>query len=134
MAVVACLDTRVYMVHFAEKPAWTGRIVDAARLPRSMVVSSTVTITELVYLMTPKLGLETLHLRIGSARQSRVRFLPVSEEIAERAGGIVLENRNVPLADSIIAATALVHTRGRVCTDDPHFASIPGIQPFWGRT
>ncbi len=133
MALVGCLDTRVYTVHFAEKPTWTRRIVDAASLPGSMVVSSAITIAELVYLITPKLGLETLHLRIGSAKQSGVRFLPVSEEIAERAGRIVLGEMDVPLADAVIAATALIHTGGRVYTDDPHFARISGIQSTWGR-
>ena len=45
-----------------------------------------------------------------------------------------MKDRDLPIADAIIAATAVARTGGRVYTDDPHFALIPGIQTLWGRT
>ncbi len=133
MAVRACLDTRFYTVHFSERPVWTTRVVQAAGQSESLIVSSTISITELVYLMTQKLSLETVRLRLGSAKQAGIEFIPASEEIAHQAGRIVLEEREVPIADAIIAATALAHTGGRVYTDDPHFKRIPGIRVLWGQ-
>src|SRR5712692_4374047 len=133
MALVACLDTRFYFAHALEKSPWMDRILDQSRLSGSRIVSSTVTIAELLSNMGSKIGVETVQLRVRSAKNHGVVFMPVSEDIAARAGEIVLRTRNLPLADAIIAATALDLVQGRVCTDDPHFASIPGIQPFWGR-
>ncbi len=134
MALVACLDTRFYFAHALEKSPWMERILDQAHLSSSRIVSSTVTIAELLSNMGSNIGLETVQLRIRSAKNHGVVFVPVSENIASQAGEIVLRTRDQPLADSIIAATALELVQGRVCTDDPHFASIPGIQPFWGRS
>ncbi|TMI54042.1 type II toxin-antitoxin system VapC family toxin [Candidatus Bathyarchaeota archaeon] len=54
--------------------------------------------------------------------------------MARHAGEISLKDRDLPIADAIVAATAVAHTGGRVYTDDPHFAHIPGIQTLWGRT
>lgn len=133
MAIRACLDTRFYTVHFAEKPSWTRKVVQAAHLSESLLVSSTISITELVYLVTPDMGLESMSLRVGSAKQAGIEFIPPSEEIADQAGRIILAAGNLPIADAIIAATALAHTGGRVYTDDPHFKKVPGIRVFWGR-
>ena len=133
MALVACLDTRFYFAHALGKSPWMDRVLDQARLSGSRIVSSTITIAELLSNMGSIMGLETVQLRISSAKNHGVEFVPPSEGIASRAGEIALKIRDLPLADVIIAATALDLVQGRVCTDDPHFASIPGIQPFWGR-
>ncbi len=134
MALVACLDTRFYFAHALEKNPWMDRVLDQAHLSSSRIVSSTITIAELLSNMGSKIGLETVQLRIRSAKNHGVEFIPLSEDIASRAGEIALRIRDLPLADAIIAATALSLVQGKVYTDDPHFASIPGIQPLWGRT
>ncbi len=85
-------------------------------------------------MMTQSVGLETVHLRLDSAKEAGIRFVPPSEEVARRAGAILLKERDLPIADAIIAATAIIHTEGRVYTDDPHFTNISGIRPLWGRT
>ncbi len=132
MALIGCLDTRFYFAHAEGKSAWTRRIVDEALQPGSLVISSTVTITELLSVMGAEVGLETVRLRINSAKAVGVGFIPPSEEIASRAGEIALKDRELPLADAIIAATAMDQTGGRVYTDDPHFKKIPGIRIVWG--
>ncbi len=134
MALVACLDTRFYFAYALEKRPWMDRILEQARLSSSRIVCSTITIAELLSNMGSEIGLETVQLRVRSAKNHGVEFVPPSEDIASRAGEIALRIRDLPLADAIIAATALDLVQGRVCTDDPHFASIPGIQPFWGRS
>ncbi len=82
MALVACLDTRFYFAHAPEKIPWTERLPDQAHLSSSRIVSSTVTIAELLSNMRPKIGLETVQLRIRSAENHGVVFVPVSEDIA----------------------------------------------------
>ena len=131
----ACLDTRFYFTHYGqETPSWTRRVVEAGRLPGSGLVSSTITITELISVMTPSVGLDAVHLRVDSAKDAGIRFIPPSEEIAHQAGEILLKEKDLPIADAIIAATAMAYTQGRVYTDDPHFKKIPGIRVIWGRT
>ena len=131
----ACLDTRFYFTHYGqETPSWTRRVVEAGRLPGSGLVSSTITITELISVMTPSVGLDAVHLRVDSAKDAGIRFIPPSEEIAHQAGEILLKEKDLPIADAIIAATAMAYTQGRVYTDDPHFKKIPGISVTWGRT
>ena len=133
MALAACLDTRFYFAHALEKNPWTGRVLDRAGLSESRIVSSTVTIPELLSNMGILVGLEITQLRILSAKNHGVEFVPVSEDIATRAGEIALKVRDLPIADAIIAATALELSQGKVYTDDPHFTKIPGVQPVWGR-
>jgi len=134
MALRGCLDTRFFFAHAEDKSFWTKRLVEAARLPGSHVVSSTITITELVSEMGARVGLETVRLRIRSARGAGIVFIAPSEEIASAAGEMALRNKELPIADAIIASTAILHTNGRVYTDDPHFSKVPGIRVIWGRT
>ena len=133
MALVACLDTRFYFAHAQEESAWTKKIVDMARLPGSKIVSSTITITELLSAMGATVGSETVHHRIKSVRTAGIEFVPPSEEMTATAGEMLLRDRELPLADAVIAATAMARTGGRVYTDDPHFKKIPGIRVLWGR-
>lgn len=98
-----------------------------------MIVSSTITIAELLSAMGAAVGAETVHLRIKSARTAGIGFVPPSEDMAATAGEMILKDRELPLADAIIAATALDQADGRVYTDDPHFKRIPGIRTVWGR-
>ena len=79
MALKACLDTRFYFTHYSqETPSWTMRVVEAGRLPGSGLVSSTITITELIFLMTPSVRLDAVHLRVDSAKDAGIEFIPPS--------------------------------------------------------
>ncbi len=132
----ACLDTKFYSAYYAESgPSmeWAHRLIDAARIPESRVISSTISITELLSVMTPKVGMDTVRLRVRSARNKGIEFVPPDEEISTLAGEISVRNPEVPLADVIISATAMVHVDGRVYTDDAHFRQMHGIHVLWGR-
>ena len=134
MALVGCLDTRFYFAHAEDQASWTKKIVSEASQRGSLVVSSTITIAELLSTMGADVGFETTTLRINSARLAGVNFIPISEKIASSAGEMIVKNNDLPLADAVIAATALDLTNGRVYTDDPHFQKITGIRTLWGRT
>ncbi len=134
MALVGCLDTRFYFAHAEDQASWTKKIVSEASQRGSLVVSSTITIAELLSTMGADVGFETTTLRINSARLAGVNFIPLSEKIASSAGEMIVKNNDLPLADAVIAATALDLTNGRVYTDDPHFQKITGIRTLWGRT
>jgi predicted nucleic acid-binding protein len=134
MALVGCLDTRFYFAHAEDQSSWTKKIVSEASQRGSLIISSTITIAELLSAMGANVGLETTTLRINSARLAGVKFIPLSEKIASKAGEMILKNNDLPLADAVIAATALDLTQGRVYSDDSHFQKITGIHTVWGRT
>src|SRR6267143_5442020 len=94
MALVGCLDTRCYFAHAEDQASWTKRIVSEASQRGSLVVSSTITIAELISAMGADAGLETTTLRINSARLAGVNFIPLSEKIALGAGEMILKNNN----------------------------------------
>ncbi|HYY91012.1 MAG TPA: PIN domain-containing protein [Candidatus Dormibacteraeota bacterium] len=133
MALVGCLDTRFYFAHAEGRFPWTRKAIDGARQQGSVLVSSTITITELLSEMAPAVGLETVQHRINSAKTAGIGFIAPSEAIASRAGEISLRDKTLPIADAIIASTALDRTQGRVYTDDPHFEKILGVHVIWGR-
>src|SRR2546425_9484037 len=133
MALTACLDTKFYFALAGEKPAWALRVLDEAKLAGSRVVSSTVTIAELLSTMGAAVGLETVRLRIASVIAAGVEFVPLSASIASQAGEMLMRVKDLPLADAIIGATAIKETNGRVYSDDQHFKTIPGVKPVWGR-
>lgn len=134
MAIVGCLDTRFHFAHAERRHPWTRIAVDEARHQGSTLISSTITITELLSEMATAVDLETVQHRINSAKVAGIEFVPPSEVIASRAGEISLNDKTLPIVDAIIAATALDKTQGRVYTDDPHFNKIDGIHVVWGRT
>lgn len=76
-------------------------------------------------------GVEAVDTRIASLKALGIAFIPVTEEIAQTAGKIALSTTRIPLADAIIAATALLHAEGIVVTDDEHFKHIKGVKAEW---
>lgn len=130
----ACLDTRFYFAHYSkDAPSWTKKVVADSRAGSSYLVSSTVTVTELVSTMTLSVGLDAVRIRINSAKDAGIGLIPPSEEIAGYAGELMLSDHELPMADAIIAATAIVHSGGRVYTDDSHFEKLQGVHVVWGR-
>src|SRR2546428_120371 len=50
--------------------------------------------------------------------------------LARDAGFLRCVHRDLPMADCVIAATAL-RVEGRVVTNDPHFAKVKGLRTTW---
>ena len=134
MALNAILDTRFYFSYYNpedDKTAeWTRQIIRMASRNILKLGSSIITITELYKTMGKLIGSKTVEIRIRSAKRHKITFIPVTERIAEKAGLISLKMR-IPIADAIIAATALIHAKGIVITDDPHFNLIKNVKVRW---
>lgn len=138
MALKIILDTRFYFSYYnpenSEISAWSKRIVQGVLRGRFKAASSVVTITELYATMGRLIGMDVVKLRIASIKSLQISFIPVTEEISNVAGEIALRIPKVPLADAIIAATALTYANGNVITDDEHFKLIRGIKTKWLRS
>ena len=77
-------------------------------------------------------GREAVRLRISSIKNSGIEFIPIDEEISERAGDLKLNSGELPMADAIIAATAHLSSAGRLFSDDEHFKGIRNIKSVVG--
>lgn len=131
----AVLDTRFYFSYYNpeddEVASWSRKLVQRVSSNEMKVASSTITIIELFGTMGRMVGFEVVGTRLSSLRASNIAFIPVTDEIARAAGRITMTSPKIPIADAIIAATALLHAGGVVITDDEHFSIIKGIKLRW---
>ena len=131
----AVLDTRFYFSYYnpesEEVATWSKKLIQRVLREELKVASSMITIIELYGIMGRIVGLDTVKARVTSIKASNIAFIPVTEEIAQVAGRITLTTPRTPLADAIIAATALIHAGGVVITDDKHFDPIKGVKVIW---
>jgi len=135
MALKVILDTRFYFSYYNPENKkiadWSKHIIQKISKGQIKAASSTITITELYNTMGRILGTDAIKIRIASAKSSNINIIPVKEDIAELAGKITLNTPKIPIADAIIAATAIIHAKGIAVTDDEHFKTIKDIKVKW---
>lgn len=102
----------------------------------SMLVSKnegilpTIVLAEITQITYALRGKDMAESRSQALIQSGLEIQDLTSTIAEKAGILKCINRNMPMGDCIIAATAQV-THARVLSDDPHFDSIAEIKRVW---
>ena len=127
------LDTRFLITHFfSDEP----RVLEAARdrlrnLRRTgNGVLPTLVLAELFDQVCRHAGSKEAAEKCEALVASGLDIRELTAEIALAAGMIRCSHRDVPIADCIIAATA-IHLGGRVVTDDPHFRRVKGLRTTW---
>ena len=93
-----------------------------------MKYASVVTVDELYKLALEKEGRDVAELRIKLLEKD-FRILPVDKELA-KVSAEMRSGYRIPMADSVIAATAKFHGL-RCITDDPHLTQIKEIKTGW---
>lgn len=97
---------------------------------------STITLTELFYIFSRYTNQDFAKTILDYIRTSNFIIIPVTDDIAELAGELKFKysgkdpKKGMPLADCIIAATAL-KTDSVLFTDDNHFKKIKGLKVQW---
>jgi predicted nucleic acid-binding protein len=81
--------------------------------------------------MLEKLGKEVAQLRIESILTSRLRAVDLTSKIAVTSATLRCQYRDLPTADSIVAATSIQTGSKRVLSDDPHFKKITNLRTEW---
>ena len=121
-------DTRFFVEHYySGDTSVTQSTTREIRRERDKAISSIV-VHEVYRLTLQKEGKQVAQLRAGLVGKD-FEVIPVDEELAVTSAGIRQEYA-VPMADSIIAATA-VNLRAVCVTDDPHIQRIRGIKTRW---
>ena len=121
-------DTRFFVEHYySGDTSVTQSTTREIRRERDKAISSIV-VHEVYRLTFQKEGRQVAQLRVGLVGKD-FEVIPVDEEVAVTSAEIRQEYA-VPMADSIIAATA-VNLRAVCVTDDPHIQRIQGIKTRW---
>ena len=100
-------------------------------------VVPTVVIAEFYYVTSAQDGEPYAQHRCGLIfNLPNIRLVPLTGKIAQRAGTLRhkckdYRGKYIPLADCIIAATAIEIRQKKVVTIDPHFNNFPKLETSW---
>jgi len=121
-------DTRFFVEYFYSDDAHFRRnLKEDLRKARNRVVS-TLTVHEIYRINLEKEGREVAILRADTVRRD-FNIADVDYETAIRSAELRSRYR-IPMADSIIAATAQIY-RCPLVSDDPHFQRIEDLNTRW---
>ncbi len=101
----------------------------ALRRERRGVLPSVV-VAEVTNAVCREGGREKALAQLGALEHAGLEVVPLDIGLARDAGLLKCVHRDVPMADCVIAATAL-RLGGRVVTNDPHFSKVKGLRTTW---
>lgn len=121
-------DTRFFFEHYySPDEVVLQKTRSEIRLTKQKFISA-ITIHEVYVLTLEKEGRETAEIR-ANLLEKDFKVIEVNSRIARISAGLRHKYR-IPMADSIIAATAQ-HINATCVTDDPHITQIREIQTSW---
>jgi len=124
-------DTRFFVEYFYSVDSeFLSRLKEGLRSVRDRKVS-VVTIHEVYRIDLEREGREVAKLRSETIRRD-FDVVDMEYETAVRSAELRSRHR-IPMADSVIAATAQMHGCP-VVSDDPHFQKIEGLKTRWYST
>lgn len=127
------LDSRFLLTHFGAKDeevlSRTRTKLAALRKDRRGVLPSIV-IAEVVNAISQEAGRSEALAKLRAIEHASLEVVQLDAELAREAGFLQCMHRDLPMADCVIAATAL-RLRGRVVSNDPHFSKIRGLRMTW---
>lgn len=97
---------------------------------RENLLVPTVVLTEFIEIAGSRIGEEAAKTRINLLKERGMKILEFDELHALKTGSLLLSNRNIPLADAIIASYVKTGAAEYVLTDDPHFKTL-GVKTRW---
>lgn len=124
----AVYDTRFFIDLFYTKDQDTLRQLKEELRSNPQRLVSTVTIYETHRINQRREGKTVATIRSETIRRD-FTVIPLDYQLSVHAAQIGEQHR-IPLADSVIAVTAL-HHKAHVVTDDPHFNEVKGLRTRW---
>ncbi len=127
------LDTRFLIEHFFSDDPETvekarGRLRNLRRTGSGVI--PTIALAEFFCRVCERAGRKRAEQCAESLLASGLSVFPLTPRTATLAGGLRCKLRDVPMADCIIAATA-IQVRGKVVSDDPHFKRFRQVKVEW---
>jgi hypothetical protein len=94
------------------------------------VILPSIVLTEFVKIAGSRIGIQAALTTITMLKEHGMKVRAIDEELALEAGKLLLRHKNVPFADSLIAAFTSVRIAGYILSDDPHFKTL-GTKTRW---
>jgi predicted nucleic acid-binding protein len=127
------LDSRFLVTHYSTDDeqilSRTRAKLAALRRERRGVLPSIV-IAEVMNAVCREGGRDKALAQLRALEHAGLEVVPLDPEVAREAGLLKCMHRDLPMADCVIAATAL-RLEGRVVTNDPHFSKVKGLRTVW---
>ena len=127
------LDSKFLLTHYGAKDeevlSRTRTRLATLRNERRGVLPSIV-IAEVANAICQEAGRAEALAKLRALEHAGLEVVQLDPELARDAGLLKCMHRDLPMADCVIAATAL-RLGGRVVSDDPHFSKIKGLRTTW---
>ena len=127
------LDSRFLVTHYTTDDEQillrTRAKLAALRRERRGVLPSIV-IAEVMNAVCREGGRDKALAQLRALEHAGLEVVQLDPELARDAGLLKCMHRDLPMADCVIAATAL-RLEGRVLTNDPHFSKVKGLRTIW---
>jgi predicted nucleic acid-binding protein len=133
MTAACVADTRLLLTLQFPPDKETGEKVRAfvqKELARGIIIVPSIVLAEFVKIAGVRIGVQAAANVINVLKERGMKIRSVDEEVALEAGRLLVRHKNVPFADSLIAAFASNKIAEYVLSDDPHF-QILGSKTKW---
>lgn len=129
------VDTRLFITHFLaeneELRKKTKKILTDLQRPDNVGYVPTIVIHEIYKFEYENVGKDVANMRINSILKSALTITNLNSSIAITAAKLRCKYREIPTADSIVAATSMETKSDYVLTDDQHLSQIEEIKTKW---
>jgi predicted nucleic acid-binding protein len=132
MAMTSAVDTKLLLTLEFPPDNITrdkARSFVQKELVNGMILPSIV-LGEFLKIAGSKIGIQGAIRTINVLKERGAKVKSIDEELALGAGRLLLKHRDVPFADSLVAAFASIGTVDYILSDDPHFTAL-GIRTKW---
>jgi len=133
MTTHSVADTRILLtLQFPPDDAARDRVREFLQkeMAGGVVIIPSIVLSEFVKIAGARTGLQAAIRTIDMLKERGMKVRPIDEELALEAGRLLIKHREVPFADSLIAAFATSKIAAYILTDDPHF-EILGSKTKW---
>ncbi len=97
---------------------------------REGLIAPCIIMTEFIKYAGSRMGEEAAKTRLRMLKEQGMKIVHIEEKNALIAGNLLLSNRNVPLADALIASYVKTGEADYVLTDDSHFKAL-AVKTKW---
>jgi predicted nucleic acid-binding protein len=131
----AVIDTRFFVVHFLaeneETKGKTRKVLESLQKEANLGVVPTVVVHEFYKFEMENFGRDVADMRMNVILKSELNTFDLDPSTAIEAARLRCRYSDLPMADAIIAATAIGTSSDFVLTDDRHFKQIKEVKTTW---
>jgi len=131
----AVIDTRFFVVHFLaedeETKGKTRKILESLQKKANLGIVPTIVVHELYKFEMENFGRDVADIRVNTILKSKLNAVDLDSPTAIEAARLRCKYADLPMADAIIAATAIGTSSDFVLTDDRHIKQIKEMKTKW---